>query len=317
MDEKLFLQLAAISEEERRLMAGEAIDEVSYFASGRVADADKLLADREVRVRTHTRFADFPAHSHNYIEMVYMASGSTTHIVGEERLVIGEGDLLLLNRRATHRVLRADEGDVAVNILVRPSFFDSMLSVIGRDEPLADFLLGSLSRPGDAAFLLAHTAERPPLRQTVESLLWLAVIDNAEPRLLRAAMQLLMLQLLERADALALPRTGGRALIAEALHEIEGNFRTASLNALAQRHGVSAAYLSRIVKAATGETFVTLLQRRRMETAADWLAHTDLAVFDICEGVGYDNTSHFHRLFKAHFGMTPHGYRRLKKNGFR
>lgn len=317
MDTRLFEKLAAISEEERRLMAGEALAEQIYFASGRIADADKLLGVQDICVRTHTRFADFPAHSHNYIEMVYMAAGVTTHIVGEERITIREGDLLLLNRRATHRVLPAKREDVAVNILVRPSFFDTMVAAIGRREPLTDFLLGSLSRPGDSAYLLAHAADRPPLRQTVESLLWLVLFDNAERRVLQAAVQLLMLQLLERTDALALPAVGGRALVAEVLHEIEANYRTCSLSALAARRGVSAAYLSRIVKAATGEAFVTLLQHKRMEVAAARLASTELAVFEICEQVGYDNTSHFHRLFRDRFGQTPDAYRQLKKDAQR
>lgn len=316
MDPRLYEELSHISEEEHRLLAGEEVQERMYFAGDRVADADKLLGECEIRVRTHTRFADFPAHSHNYIEIVYVASGSTTHIVGTELVRMESGDLLLLNRRATHRILWAGREDVAVNILVRPSFFDAILSTIGRDEPLADFLLGSLSRPGDAAYLLAHTVEDLPLRNTVESLLWLLVFDTPDRRVVQASMSLLMAQLLNKTDTLALPKAGGRALIAEALREIEINFRTASLSALARRQNVSVAYVSRIIRAATGESFISLLQNKRMDTAALWLKTTNLSVAEICEGIGYDNTSHFHRLFKARFGTTPDQYRRLKKDVF-
>ena len=44
-------------------------------------------------------------------------------------------------------------------------------------------------------------------------------------------------------------------------------------------------------------------------SAAFLLTATGLAVEDIIAAVGYDNSSYFHRIFKAAYGLTPKKYR--------
>ena len=53
-------------------------------------DAGKLLErGKLIDIRPHTRFIRFPAHSHNYVEMIYMCQGSTVHTIN--------GDLSLIH----------------------------------------------------------------------------------------------------------------------------------------------------------------------------------------------------------------------------
>ena len=70
-----------------------------------VIDSKKLLQKgRLIEIRPHTRFVHFPRHRHNYVEMVYMCKGQTQHIInGCEKLVLNEGDLLLMNQNAYHQ----------------------------------------------------------------------------------------------------------------------------------------------------------------------------------------------------------------------
>ena len=50
-------------------------------------------------IRPHTRFVDFPRHSHRYVEMVYQVRGGTRHIInGRAPLTLREGtDTALLS----------------------------------------------------------------------------------------------------------------------------------------------------------------------------------------------------------------------------
>lgn len=82
-----------------------------------------------IQVRPHTRFVHFPAHTHNYIEVIYMCQGTTTHIVNGNQVVLEQGDLLFLNQNAVQEILPAGEYDIAVNFIVLPEFFNTAFSM--------------------------------------------------------------------------------------------------------------------------------------------------------------------------------------------
>jgi len=43
---------------------------------------------------------------------------------------------------------------------------------------------------------------------------------------------------------------------------------------------------------------------KRLQKAKELLFSTPLTIADICYEIGYENVSHFARLFKSHFGYT-------------
>lgn len=67
--------------------------------------------------------------------------------------------------------------------------------------------------------------------------------------------------------------------------------------------------LSKMIKKTTGFNFKDLLQRKRLNKAAELLCDTDLSVSDIIAVVGYENGSYFHRVFKNRYCMTPKEFR--------
>ena len=46
-----------------------------------------------------------------------------------------------------------------------------------------------------------------------------------------------------------------------------------------------------------------------MLQAAYFLTETDMPVEQIIAKVGYENSSHFHKLFREEYGVTPKKYR--------
>ncbi len=51
------------------------------------------------------------------------------------------------------------------------------------------------------------------------------------------------------------------------------------------------------------------IRQKRLEKAHDMLQHTQLTVSDICYSIGFENLSHFSRIFKEHYGYAPTQYR--------
>lgn len=318
MREDLMGELRRVTEEEEQLLAGGQVDKSRYSSGSRfLIDSEKLLAKGKlITVRPHTRFADFPMHTHNYVEIMYMCSGKTVHHVeGLPPLTLQAGELLFLNQHASHGVERAEENDVGVNFIVLPQFFDYALTLIGTDNVLGKFLLSGLRQSGgELSCLHFHVAEAPTVQNLVENLVWGLVHPQPNARRInQATMGLLLLQLLNYTGDLE--ESSGGAVLA-ALKEIEENYRTADLTRLASELHVSLPYLSAAVHRATGRTFKDLLLEKRLSKAAQLLRETKLTTQDIILAVGYENTSYFYRVFRAKYGVTPKDYRREKSGIF-
>ncbi len=67
--------------------------------------------------------------------------------------------------------------------------------------------------------------------------------------------------------------------------------------------------LSCLIRKKTGRNFTGLLQERRLSQAAWFLLNTDERVDDIAYLVGYENMTHFHRIFTECYGKSPKHYR--------
>jgi AraC-like DNA-binding protein/CheY-like chemotaxis protein len=66
---------------------------------------------------------------------------------------------------------------------------------------------------------------------------------------------------------------------------------------------------SRCFRREQGVTFRDYLMRLRIETAARRLRRDDHTILDIACAVGFNDPSHFARLFRRHMGLTPRAYR--------
>ena len=112
MNDAIITTLSRITEEERAILSGRrSIDRSLYMDGSRdVISGEKLLdRDKLIDVRPHTRFIAFPEHSHDYVEMVYMCQGSTMHTVDGNRILLREGELLLLGQNARQSIEAAGE----------------------------------------------------------------------------------------------------------------------------------------------------------------------------------------------------------------
>ena len=316
MHQELIRELAMITDEERQILEGkQEIDPQLYTEKKEmVVDSAKLLKKGKlIQVRPHTRFVHFPAHTHNYIEVIYMCQGTTTHIVNGNQVVLEQGDLLFLNQNAVQEILPAGEYDIAVNFIVLPEFFNTAFSMIWAEEnQLKDFLVGALcGRDEETSYLYFHVADILPVQNLIENMVWTIFYDISNKRSSnQITMGLLFLQLLNYMDKM---EAGGRKfdteIMANVYRYIEDHFKEGTLSELAGEMKVDVYWLSREIKKKSGKTYKELLQEKRMQQAVYLLINSRIAVSDIIEAVGYDNTSYFYRKFKERYGTSPKEYR--------
>ena len=316
MNEELMKRMSRLSEEELLLLGGQPLQQSTY-TEGRLFEvsSEKLLSPKQmIAVRPHTRFTPFPMHSHDYVEILYMLSGETVHdIPGRDPLCLRAGELLMMNGQAMHAIRQCGENDVGVNFIVRPSFFDEAMAVVGSSNALGRFLIDALKR-GESSVPCLHfqVSEVPAIQTLLESMLYSLLSPKpAVQRILKTSMTLLFLQLLAHTEQLSLPTRNASAMVVNALDEIQHRYHSINFSELAASWHVSAAYLSQQVKKATGLTCTQHLQKQRLAHARRLLRETDLSVVEICEAVGYSNTGYFYRIFQQHAGMAPLEYRKL------
>ena len=240
-----------------------------------------------------------------------MCQGITTHIVNGTRIQLRQGELLFLNQSTTHEIMEAGEEDLAVNFIVLPDFFSTILPSIGEEEtPLRRFLVDCMcGQSSGAGFLHFRVADIVPIQNLLENLLFTLLEDMPNRRKMsQMTMALLFLQLMGHTETLETPDQE-KVLIFRVLSYIETNYASGSLTELAGMLHYDLYSLSREIRRRIGKTYTQLLQEKRLAQAAFLLKNTDRNIDDIANAVGYENMGYFHRIFREYFQMSPRSYR--------
>lgn len=319
MDRRIVEELKRITAEEQSILDGRGgVDNAIYRSeegmSHMVVDAKKFLdAGKLISVRKHTRFVHFTAHSHNYVEVIYMCQGSTRHLINGAEVTLRAGELLFLNQNTTQEIYPAGYDDIAVNFIILPEFFDYALRMMDEEEnPLRDFVIGCLRGENQtASYLHFKVASVLPIQNLVENLIWTLMNPQPNKRSInQATMGLLLLLLVNHVDSVETDAVDeGQKLVMTVLSYIDENYRDGELSQLAAELHYDLCWLSREIKRRTGQTYTELLQRKRLSQAGYLLTHTAMGVSDIAAAVGYENVSYFHRIFQRKYGVTPRRYR--------
>lgn len=83
-----------------------------------------------------------------------------------------------------------------------------------------------------------------------------------------------------------------------------------SLADVADNVNISKNYLCDVFKKELGVTFINYVTDLRMEKAKEYLANTDMKMYEISEAVGYSDYAYFSQIFKKHTGTTLSNYRK-------
>lgn len=317
MHKTLLEKLKAITPKEEAVLTGKkTADEMYHMILDEFVYHNKALLEQGklIEIQPHTRFIHYPKHVHDYVEIIYMFRGTTTHIINDTTTItLKTGDLLFLNQYVTQEVLPASYEDLAISFVILPEFFRSSFLLSNDDEILRSFILSVLERDyGTSGYLYFETSNILPIQNLMENLIWsISSLDFNSRTINQATMGLLFLHLLNHIDEINIrePRRYEQHLVFKAYRYVEENYLTASLEEFAASVNQPSYYISKIIKKHSSYTFKEYVQRKRLTQAIYYLLSTTTPIEEIISEVGYDNSSYFHRLFKKTYGMTPKQYR--------
>ena len=319
MDREIIEQLTRLSAEEKEILGGQKnIRKDDYTLSDSFIINEKRLlgGNKQIDLRLHTRFIDFPEHGHDYMEFMYVYSGCVTHLIGAEKISLRGGDILFLNRHIRHSVLRTEQSDIGFNFIVSNDFLKYIFHNVQNNPIMSEFLTRNFAPDGEGEYLYFRTEGNFPIRNLMDNLIY-AVVKHTpdDSTILTQIVSLLFSYLAYYSDTLCngLRVTSPETRLKQAVSAyIEERYTNATLAELSKKLGYSEEYLSRRIALLFGKTFQKLLIEKRLNVAERLLTETKLSVAEIIETIGYENQSHFHRLFKQAFGCTPFRYRQNK-----
>ncbi|AGF57579.1 AraC-like DNA-binding protein/mannose-6-phosphate isomerase-like protein (cupin superfamily) [Clostridium saccharoperbutylacetonicum] len=309
-------KLIALTEEESQILNGEASVNKSLYTDewNFVIDSNKLLPAGElIDIRKHTRFVNFPSHKHNYIEFNYVYQGKLIQIIDNKEIILQKGELIFLNQYITHEIKASNEDDIIINFIIRPEFFDYIITLLDNENIISKFLLTTLYTDyEEGEYLYFKVSERENIQDLIEKI----IIELYEPSIMSKAtikllVGLLIVELIKNSQDIEIYSVDNyeKMLIIQSLKYIDEYYDTATLSEIAENLKQPDYKLSKLIKKHTGMTFKELLQERKLSKAVELIKSTNYSIVDLIGIIGYENPTYFYKIFKEKFGMTPREYK--------
>lgn len=282
------------------------------------SETDWIHPFSDVAIHKHLRY--FPAffHKHYFFEVCYVLSGSCDHTLHSDwksvALTLRSGDILIIPPGTEHS-LSMNSDSIVVNILIRKSTFESaLLNHIPTDTILYNFFLNTLYSRDNKRYILFHSEGD----QQLENLFFYIAEVYCNNQLyanyiinqLLAAFFSIILRDHSQSIEFAGEASPCLELVPAILQYMDVNYAHTNIRDIAEHFGFNASYLGQTFKKGTGSTLIKALMEVRISKARQLLETTSLSVDVISEMTGYEDTTHFIRIFKKYIGFTPLQYRK-------
>lgn len=321
MNKELLEFLRSTSEEKNGILR-DASSILSYYVKepgSNVVDKDLVIEEgRLMGIYCQPPHIAIPDHSHNYVELVYMYSGSTNQVINKtKKMKLDTFDLLLLRQGTSHAIEPAGEEDIAVHFFVLPEFFSHPSLITEDGSILRHFIAGAVAENHSVAdYLHFRLKDILPARNLLENMIWSLMVEKkCRQEINQATMSMLIMELLHDADKVESHDIiqYEEQIALTAYQYLENNYCSATLDEFSMMVMQPSYYVSRLFKRYYQMTFTECLQLIRLCRAANCLLTSKKPVEEIILEVGYENSSYFHRLFKERYGLTPKQYRDRSK----
>jgi len=252
-------------------------------------------------IRADKRWYD-PLHAHDWLEAIFCTSGTATATIGSTTMQIKKGTALLIKSNVFHGFFADETSDFEYCVLTfRGNPTNSMISFFqSKKTCMADF-----------------RSDVPFVKANFEKLIQLCQNDTyaKDPLFYSICMQLLyFFQTLINNNSSALPSIQHNTAD-QVLQYIADHYReNLTLDSIASAFSLSASHLSRMFRDTYHISVINYLIDYRFNIAKNLLARSNVQVGQISKLVGYDNVSHFIRLFTKRVGLSPLEHREASRN---
>lgn len=279
---------------------------------------DYFFRNRNIFISKHNRFAPYPTHTHQFLEINYMLRGHVTEIVNGQPLTLSEGDVLLLDAGSTHSIGVAGQNDLLINILFRDRniSLDLLNQIHSAKSVLYDFLLNRVdAQTQDLQYILFSGQDNGSIQATIDGLIeeYYQPTDFSDT-IIQSSLTILIAKLIRSYHVHAKPTSASQLMAIKMLSDIREHYATTTLEALAADYAYNKNYLGNLFHREVGKTFSQALTEERLIHARELIQTTDQPISVVCAQVGISNRSFFYHKYAEKFGHTPKADRQLAVN---
>lgn len=280
----------------------------------------QVLYQEGILVNRQDRFFSVPSHSHDWMELAFLYSGSCEFSLQDQTVVLTKGQCLLVNRNTIHSVGACRENDILINFLIRKSYLNAnFFNRFSHRNFVTNYLLDSLNNKSmQDGFILFRSESNDRLYQLITDFLCVYYDESKlwQQDVLNSYITLIFIEL-AKVFQTQLPDSAvnsSQQITFELLTYIDEHFMNCTLASMAEQFHMNANYFSRYVKKHTGSSFKELIQTARLRSAVSLLENSSLSTSEVASRAGYENVSFFYKKFKEFYGCSPAEYRRRHTN---
>ena len=234
--------------------------------------------------------------------LLYVVLGGSVRLTcGLQSWTVGKNQMILL--RKAHSVTYEKQGSSETGL------FESQLFAIN-DELLKDFL--TTQKVNIPPMTEEFGAQVSPMSERLVAYCWsLSPYFNdpsqVNPDLLRLKVMELLYNVMDCSKNIFRQMLQLRQPVKVDVHRVvEDNYTSPiSLEELAYLSGRSLSSFKRDFQSIYGEPPAKWIREKRLSRAQQMLQSTQLSVADVAYSLGFENPTHFSRIFKQQFGYSP------------
>lgn len=267
------------------------------------------------RVFLHENFAKQNFHQHDYFEISYVFKGQCNIVFEHSSAHLSEGNICIIAPQTYHEPFVLDSNSFVVNLSMTTEAFHSALSTVLLRRDLVSFyfqkLLYEKNMPN---YLTIPSKNSEPIKNAIKHITyesrrnrsysfslctsWLSVFICSALDNYQSDIQLFH-------DSSNSSQSDHLML----LEYIQNNYRTITLDSLAVFFNYNKSYLSRLILQLTGESFINIITRMKLQAGIALLENTNFSLDQIAEVVGYNSGDYFSKVFKKNFLISATKYR--------
>lgn len=261
-------------------------------------DHDFMKQDCSIEIEKLQRYIHIPKHHHTFVEMAYVLRGTCYHTIGSNTYTQTQGCLTFINAYEDHEQY-ASPDCLCLTLKIRTETFMNL-----QIPNLPYFTIPICFQCGNDTFM-----ENALLTMYTQQESQGCYHDEIILHLYQAWLTYCMQNFRDTMTFLhSGTPTQGKYL--EIINYMFENYQTITLRGLAQHFGYTESYLCRVFKNSTGESFSAIMRTFKLDRAKRLLQATNLKLNDICDEIGYSDSTQLIRDFKKQYGTTPAKFRK-------
>jgi AraC-like DNA-binding protein/mannose-6-phosphate isomerase-like protein (cupin superfamily) len=271
-----------------------------------------FFKNKDIYVSKHNRYAKYPLHTHQFLELNYMYSGKCVQHIDGERVELNTGDVVLLNIGSSHSLEPLGDNDILINILFRNKsiHLDLLKQLYDSDSILFNFLMNTTTRDKTVPlYILFRKGKNSEVVRIIDTILSEYYFSRRfSNQIISSYLPILLISLIRDYQSKIINKSKKRLndpITLTVLNEIEKNYDKVSLESLAKKLNYNRYYLSNLIKKKTGKTFTELLNQQRLLEAHLEITSTKLPISQIIAQIGFSNKNYFYEKYQNMYGELP------------